>query len=137
MSPEIRINGQLIADTPDKTGTYTTTAGKPIYVDVEGIEASWSRQRVVIEAEEIGGQRVVGLTQEGRGISSDPKRGDGKLPEIEVVLHERPVRISYRDKHLWVERSMRTITLGDPRNRGYYTDRKRTYKNPYWIRDHG
>lgn len=127
MSPQIRINGELIADVPDETGLYQAIDNSPLWINLDGIEARNNRQTVILEGSAIGGQRVVGLTQEGKGVSSDRKRGDGKQPTLEVRLQDRPIRISYQDR-----RPVDYVSLAPPRS-GYVWD-KRTYHNPRWIR---
>ena len=132
MSPKIWANGDLVAEDPsDETGMCKMLDGSPLYVNSDGIEASNQHQEIIIEAEQLGGRRTIGLTQEGIGRSSDLKRGDGKEPEILILLNDRPIRISYRDQ-VWVERGK---TMGDPRGGGYYVESKRTYLNPRWIRN--
>ncbi|MBI4036356.1 hypothetical protein HY386_00565 [Candidatus Daviesbacteria bacterium] len=131
MSPEIRINGQLVADVPDETGPYHMLDGSPLYVDVSGIEARQNRQILVVESPAVGGRRVIGLTQEGKGATDKLRKGgDGKQPILAVTLCERPIRISYWDK-VYVERAR---TLGGPNEGGYYQEVKRTYHNPRWMR---
>lgn len=136
MSPEIRINGALIADVPDETGNYETLDGNVVMLSMEGIEARNKRQVVGIYIPGVSGVgkntlvRTAGLTQEGKGSSANIKRGgDGQEPVIDVTLHDRPIRVSYRDQ-VWVER-MRT--LAGPSG-GYYREVKRTYHNPRWMR---
>lgn len=132
MSPEIRINGKLVADVPDETGLHQMLDGSPLYVDVNGIEARNDKQIMILEGPNIGGRRIVGLTQEGKGSTANPKKGgDRKDPPLEVMLHGRPIRVSYHDRK-WVPHR----TLGDPRGGGYM-DSKRTYYNPRWIRGYG
>lgn len=129
MSPEIRISGQLVASVPDESGLYEALDGTPLRVDSSGIEAKNGRQPLILEGTAVGGLRIVGLTQEGKGRSSDPQRGDEKQPPLEVVLHHRPIRISYLDK-VWHD----SRSLGQPRG-GYWTKaRQRTYYNPRWMR---
>lgn len=129
MSPEIMINGKLVADVPDKTGSYQMLDGSPLYVDVSRIEARNSRQVIVLDGPVIGGRRVIGLSQEGKGDTNNPKRkGDRKDPALAVILHDRPIRISYRN---W--REVNNRSLAEPRGRSYVLD-KRTYYNPRWIR---
>ncbi|GEM_PF-2726107 len=130
MSPRIWRDGDLVADVVDETGMHEMLDGSPLYVNVDGIGAYNDWQPIIVEAKQLGGRRTVGLTQEGKGRSSDPKRGDGMEPEVHVLLNDRPIRISYRDQ-VWVER---TATLASPRPGGYYIESKRTYHNPRWIR---
>ena len=135
MAPEIWIGKNLIASVLDKTGMHKTVNGKPLYVNVDRINADWDRQKIILEADEIGGRREIGLTKKGKGVSSDRKLGDGKLPEIVVRLDSRPIRDSYRDNYVLV---VREESLGDAGYKGYYnTSRKRTYRNPYWIKNRG
>lgn len=130
MSPEIRVNGKLVASVPDKTGLHQALDGTPLYVDLDKIDAYQKRQPIIVEGSSVGGRRIVGLTLEGRGNAANRKRGgDGKQPNLEVTLHDRPIRISYSDK-IWVEH---TRTLAGP-NGGYYKQVKRTYRNPRWVR---
>ena len=132
MSPEIRVNKDLIASVPDETGWYQTISGKPLHIDVDGIDAnSKGKQKIIIRADEVGGMRVLGLTAEGIGNSSDPKRGDQKLPEVKVTLLDKPIRITYRRSEWHDSRSL-------AETRGEYSRKyKVTYKNPRWTRGHG
>lgn len=133
MSPIIRINGEIIADIPDESGLHQTATGNPLVVDLSGIEARNKRQIVVLESPDIGGRRVVGLTQEGRGRSDMMKKGgDGREPAIEVVLHDRPIRVSYLDKR-WVEPKTHWGIWG-LRHNGFWERSKRTFPNPRWMR---
>lgn len=127
MSPEIRIDGQLVANVPDTTGSYQALDGSSLRVDSNGIEARNDQQVLILEGLVVGGLRIVGLTQEGKGCSSDRKRGDGKQPSLEVLLHDRPIRVSYtryeeRDRYSFVP----------PHT--YRDWSKRTYYNPRWMR---
>lgn len=131
MSPEIRINGRLVADVLNETGWYQALDGSSLYVDVNLIEAKGSRQLLRLDGLSVGGVRVVGLTQEGTGNSGNAKKGgDRREPTLEVSLHDRPIRISYRDR-VWHERPR---TLAGPNGGGYYREVKRTYHNPRWMR---
>lgn len=134
MSPEIRhANGDLIASVIDETGWHETVKGNPLYVNVDGINAYGDWQPLIVETEEIGGRRLIGLTQQGLGNSADRKRGDRKSPHITVALLDRPIRVSYRDM-VWHERPR---TLAGPNGGGHYEEHKRTYRNPRWVRGHG
>lgn len=133
MSPEIKIGEDVIASVIDETGMHQTVNGNPLYVNVDGIDAYNDWQTLILECEEIGGRRVIGLTQEGLGDSADRKRGDGKTPHITVALLDHPIRISYRDK-IWHKH---TRTLAGPNDGGYYVYSKRTYRNPRWMKGHG
>ena len=124
MSPDIRIDGRLIASVPDETGCYLTIDGKPLYVNVDGIDAYAKRQRIILEAEEIGGKRELGLTHEGIGNSST-RRGDKKSPELDVRLLDRPIRVTYSERY--------TDVYADRVWRG----ERRTRYNPRWIKGHG
>jgi len=135
MSPEIRIGKNVVAKVPDETGVHAMLDGTPVYVNVDAIEASNRKQQVIVETEALGGRRTVGLTQEGIGHSNDPKRGDGKQPEITVLLENRPIRISYTDR-LWIQHSRRSLADVNVRG-GYIKMSKRTYKNPRWVKGHG
>lgn len=130
MSPEIRINGQLIADVPDETGWHQALDRSPLYVNVDRIEASNDRQILGLEGSSVGGQRIVGLTQEGKGNSNNLKRGgDGKEPTLDVILHDRPIRVTHGHR-VW--RDIRSLAV--PRAREYvYVDR-RIYHNPRWMK---
>lgn len=131
MSPEIKIDGQLIVSSPDKTGICTALDGTYLYIDVDGINANKKTQKLVIEGPSVGGKRVIELTQQGIGESSHPKRGDGLKPDISVTLQERPIRVSYRDKELVPAHSW-----GNPSGPAWKSS-KRTYINPYWVSNHG
>ncbi len=98
MSPEIRIDGQLIADTPDETGWHKTITGGDIYIDVDGIGAANLIQNLTIISPLIAGrpggnnergERVVQLGPSGRGSQELPK---GRM--LKVILKERPIRKS-------------------------------------------
>ena len=131
MSPEIRIDGKLVADVPDQSGLHQALDGSPLWIDVSGIEASNRKQIIVLDGLVIGGKRIIGLTQEGKGNSNNSKKGgDRKSPTLEVTLHERPIRVTYSR---WVRAGS---NLADPRRCSYYEDR-RTYYNPRWMRSHG
>lgn len=132
MSPQIRINGELVADVPDETGLYQALDGNTLWIDLSGIEARNSRQTVILEGSTIGGQRIVGLTHEGKGNSSDRKRGDDKEPTLEVILQDRPIRVSYQDKY-WSEPASKWGMWGKGRL-GHWEYPRRTYHNPKWIR---
>lgn len=125
MCPEIRVEGKLIADVPDETGMHQTLNGKPLYVNVDGIDANRQKQEIILSSKEIGGRRILGLTLEGIGSSSDRKRGDGKLPQISVTLLSRPIRVTYSPL---VPDAYAGYQIRDPRQ---------THKNPYWIRGQG
>lgn len=128
MSPEISIYGKVVANVPDETGLYQMLDGSPLHVDVSRIEVRNDKQILVLEGSAIGGRRVVGLTQEGKGSTSKTKKGgDGKQPPIEVTLHDRPIRVSY-SRYVRAD----TYSLAD-RQSSYYEDR-RTHYNPRWIR---
>lgn len=128
MSPEITIYGQVIANVPDITGLYQMLDGSPLHVDVTNIEARNTKQVLLLEGPAIGGKRVIGLTQEGKGGTSNTKKGgDGKQPSIEVSLNDRPIRVSY-SRHVRSDYS----SLAAPRS-SYYEDR-RTHYNPRWVR---
>lgn len=131
MSPEIRMDGRLVADVPDETGDYQMLDGSSLCVDVSLLDAHQERQLILLEGSAIGGKRVVGLTLEGKGNSRNTKKGgDKKEPILDITLHDRPIRISYRDQ-VWVER---VRTLAGPNRGGYYQEVKRTYYNPRWMR---
>ena len=131
MPPEIMIGDKLIARVPDETGTYQTLSGKGLYVNVDSVDANNKKQIVILDAEEIGGKRVLGLTHEGIGNSNDPKRGDQQLPTISIKLSDRPIRISYKRRE-WIN----SHSLGNPRG-GRYREYKDTHKNPHWTKGHG
>lgn len=131
MAPEIIANNNIIADVPDKTGIYNTLKGSTIYVNTDLIDADAKKQIIILESDEIGGRRKLGLTQQGIGNSNDRKRGDKKDPEVSVSLLDRPIRITYRRTE-WVS----SKSLGDPSG-GQYKERKETYKNPRWTRGNG
>ncbi len=122
MSPEIRINGKLVANVPDETGMHQTLESKPLYVNVDDIDAYAKRQRIILEAKEIGGRRELGLTHEGVGNSSN-RRGDKKSPELDVKLLDRPIRVTYSRWH--------SDQYGNA-----WRDKRQTQHNPKWIRSH-
>lgn len=88
MAPEIWRGEKLVANVPDETGMHKTLSGKPLYVNVDLLDAFGST-RIELEAEEIGGKRAFNLdsdgTGEGRGSEKKSK------PPIRVVLLERPI----------------------------------------------
>lgn len=124
MSPEIRINGELVASVPDETGIHQKLDGKPLYVNVDGIDSYARRQRIILEAEEIGGRRELGLTLEGVGNSNDRRRGDKKSPEISVRLLNRPIRVTY------------SKLISDIYG-GLWRGPRETHRNPRWVKGHG
>lgn len=124
MSPEVKANGKVIANVPDETNTYETIAGKPLYVNVDGINADAERQPVIVEGEEVGGRREIGLTLQGIGNSNDRRRGDKRSPEVEVRLSDRPIRVTYSP--------LRSDGYG-----GIWRDFRQTHKNPRWVLGHG
>ena len=131
MSPKIWANGNLVANIiSDDTGRREMLDGSPVDINTDQIEATRDKQIIIVTSDQLGGRRVIGLTQEGRGSSSDPKRGDGLEPELHVLLSDSPIRISYRDQ-VWHERPR---TLAGPNDGGWYEEHKRTYLNPRWIR---
>ncbi len=135
MSPEIRVEGWLLADIPDVTGWHLTNEGTLLHINLDGIDADGNRQLAIINSIETGGPRVVGLTQEGRGSSTSLKKGgDGKEPVVEVILHDRPIRVTYSPRILGTESLVVTdwgVYLG------YHQGERRTIKNPRWMRGHG
>lgn len=129
MSPEIEIDGQLVADVPDETGLHQMLDGSPLHVDVSGIEATNSRQVIILEGPAIGGRRVVGLTQEGKGNSNNSKKGgDGEHPTLKVTLRDRPIRVSYNQR---VE--VDSVSLAPPRESRIIW-RRITHHNPRWAK---
>jgi hypothetical protein len=131
MSPEIRINEELVANVPDDYGAYIAIDGTSLLVDSRQLDARGEIQRLILEGPAVGGRRIVGLTLEGKGNSGNIKKGgDGQEPTLDVTLLNRPIRVSYWKKH-WVERT--NMPMGSPRE-GYYTEVKSTYRNPRWSR---
>ena len=124
MSPEIYIDGKLVADVPDETGMHQTLNGAPLYVNIDNINADAKRQRIILEAEDIGGKRELGLTLEGLGNSNDRRRGDKKSPEISVRLLCRPIRVTYSK-------------LYSNQYGGLWRGIRETHKNPRWVKGHG
>ncbi|MEX2007171.1 MAG: hypothetical protein WD992_00135 [Candidatus Levyibacteriota bacterium] len=124
MSPEIRRNGQLIARVPDETGIHTTLNGKPLYINVDLINADANRQLVIVDSQETSGLRILGLTQQGIG-SSNHRGGDKKSPEISVRLLDRPIRVTYSRLEK-AEYEMYPV-------RGT----RQTLRNPRWMKGHG
>lgn len=124
MSPEIRRDGQLIASVPDETGWYLTLTGKLLHVSTDGIDAHAKRQKIILESEEIGGRRELGLTHEGVGNSSK-RRGDKKSPELDVRLLDRPIRVTYSERYTDVYAAR--VDRGE----------RQTRYNPRWVRGHG
>ena len=132
MSPKIWRNGDLIADVIDETGTHEMLDGKPIYINVDGIDAQKRKQLIIIEAEELGGRREFGLTLEGIGKSWDLKRGDGKQPELGIVLNDRPIRVTYSASLGWEDDGdVYSLEPLPPPRRAL----RETRLNPRWIRN--
>ncbi len=110
MSPEIRMNGELIADVPDDYGYYPTLDGNShVLVDSRQIDANKTKQILILGGSAIGERRIIGLTNEGKGSSSNTKRGgDGKEPILDVILRDRPikrVRNTYTSRNpMWIRR---------------------------------
>lgn len=130
MSPEIRKNGELIADVPDDYGAYTDRDGKSLLVDSRQLDARGQVQRYIVEGPAVEGRRVVGLTLEGKGSSDSTKKGgDGQDPVIDIILHNRPIRLTTTERVL----HERPRTLAGP-NGDYYEKVRSTYRNPHWIR---
>ncbi len=130
MSPEIRVNNNLIANIPDETGTYKTFEGNIIYVNIDQIDADAKKQIIVLESNEIGGRRVLGLTHQGIGNSRDRKRGDKKDPEISVSLLSKPIRVTF-SKRIICDPTYDPLGLYDRRGPS------QTVRNPRWIRGNG
>jgi len=133
MSPEIKVNGVVIADVPDESRWYTANDGSQLLVDVSLIEARNRRQILVLQGDAVGGidvKRLVGLTQEGKGSSANiNKGGDGKLPVIEATLQKHPIRVTYSHK-IWKENH----SLAGPNGGHYGYEDRRTVYNPWWMR---
>ncbi len=131
MSPEIRVDDQLIAIVPDRTDDHILDDGSALMINVDAINALARKSSIILQGKRVGGIRILGLTQEGTGDSDDPNRGDGLQPRVSVTLLERPIRVSYKRRetkhdHTWGG-------LGAVRER-VYTER---HPNPYWIRGNG
>ncbi len=136
MSPDIKVNGELVANVPDKTGIYETLDGNLVSLSMDGIEARNKRQvvRILFHGGLVRDEslRVIGLTQEGIGSSANTKKGgDGKEPLVEVTLHDRPIRVTYNPR-VWVNDEHLTGGPGSC----YYEERV-TRHNPRWVRGHG
>lgn len=121
MSPEIRIDGHLIADTPDETGWHKAINGGDIYIDVDGIGADNLLQNLTVISPLIAGrpgsstergERIVQLSPSGRGSQELPR---GRM--LKVVLKERPIRES--TQHVSGIRKGRTNIV---------------WRNPHWTR---
>lgn len=124
MAPEIWIGEKLVAKVPDETGMHETLSGKPLRVNVDKIDA-FNNTRIILDAEEIGGKRVLDLSWDGTGEGQGSKR-KGK-PPIRVVLLYRPIRTTVirftdGDESLYME---------------FDSDHKETYRNPYWVKKRG
>jgi hypothetical protein len=130
MSPEIKINGKLIADVPDETGLHKALDSSPLYVNVDHLDAHGERQLLIVEGPAISGRRLVSLTQEGVG-SSDRKGGDKKEPRLDAILHDRPIRVTYSPR-VWPNDEHLTGGWGS-----YYYEDRVTRHNPRWVRGHG
>lgn len=135
MSPEVKINGRLVADVPDETGWHQALDGTPLYVDVSLIEAKGNRQILGLNGLSVGGVRVVGLTQEGKGNSGNSKKGgDGKEPALDIALHDRPIRVSYSPR---IGEPILVVTGMGDLYLGYRRGERRTLRNPRWVKGHG
>lgn len=132
MSPKIWVGENLVADVIDQTGWHQTLDEKPLYVNVDLIDASKQQQRIILESERIGGIRIIGLNQEGRG-NSKSRRGDKKHPPIRVELQERPIRVTYSpvigietpDVYSMLWGGLEPTPIRGPRE---------TLMNPRWVR---
>ncbi len=132
MSPEIRIKGKIIADVPDDTGWHRARDGTPLYINTDSINADGEWQLIQLMGSSVGGIRMVGLTLDGRGESGKTNKGsDGKTPNLEVTLHDRPIRVTYNPR-VWVNDEHLT---GGPES--YYYKERVTRHNPRWVRGHG
>ncbi len=130
MSPEIKVNGEIVAVVPDDYGVYTDRNGKSLLVDSRQLDARGEIQRLILEGPGVGGRRVVGLTLEGKGNSANLKKGgDGQDPILDVILCDRPIRLTTTERVL----HERPRTLAGP-NGDYYVKVRSTYRNPRWMR---
>lgn len=136
MAPDIYVYGKKIAEVPDDTGTYPTLNGGTIYVNTDQIDADAKKQIITLESDEIGGKRVLGLTQQGIGNSKDRKRGDKKDPEISVSLLNKPIRVSYNKTVSDRTYSNCNFDYGVGDKRASHEERM-TLKNPRWIKRNG
>ncbi|KKQ96908.1 MAG: hypothetical protein A3C27_00635 [Candidatus Levybacteria bacterium RIFCSPHIGHO2_02_FULL_39_36] len=91
MSPEIIINEKLIADLPDKTGTYPTQMGD-IKVDMSLFHPTNQKNEIVLSGNGLKGRvssstengiRRIQLNRKGKG-SQELKGGE----ELTVKLHD-------------------------------------------------
>lgn len=96
MSPEIRIDKELLADVPDRTGWFETVEGDSLFVDVNGINARNRVQTLILQTRRLEGheerrpplvRRVIELNPDGRGKQVLPH---GRT--LTVMLHHRPIR---------------------------------------------
>ncbi len=135
MSPDIYVEGRLIASVPDKTGLHEALDGSPLYVDVDRLDADQKRQLLIVEGPVVDGRRTIGLTLEGKGSTNKLKKGgDGEEPVIDAVLHDRPIRVTYSPKIKGSERLIGTLAGIIV---GYDRGAPRTLCNPKWVRGHG
>lgn len=133
MSPKIWANKKLIADVPDETGWHQTLEGSPLYVNVDLIDANKQQQRLILEANRIGGLRVIGLTLEGKGNSMNHRRGDGKTPPISVELNEKPIRVTHGTTLGW--EGSDDIYMTGRGDYGPIPGPRQTDMNPRWVRN--
>lgn len=135
MSPEIRINGKIIADVPDDTGWHQARNGTPLYVDTDLINADEEKQIIKLIGSSVGGARIVGLTLDGRGDSRKTKKGgDAQSPDLEVTLWDRPIRVTYSPR---VKGTEALVVANSFPYIGYHQEARRTLHNPRWVRGHG
>lgn len=131
MSPKIWINRNLVADVADETGWHQTLDGRPLYVNVDLIDAARQTQRLILEADRIGGLRIIGLTLDGKGNSQNHRRGDGKNPLLSVELNEGPIRYTHGTTPRW-EGSSDVYGGGGEHP---VSGPRQTDMNPRWVRN--
>lgn len=104
MSPELRINGKLIADLPDETGYYRTPVGE-IYINVENICGHKETDEIELRGEIIKGKtgratdngiRTIQLSEKGVGSQQL-----SKTEILTVTLKNRLIWRTHKVGTLW------------------------------------
>lgn len=132
---EIIINGQLVADVPDKTGEYLTINGERLYINVDEIDPQAKIQRIVLENVRLkgkshrptanaSGNRILELSNDGTGFQLLPKGGD-----LTVRLGHRPIyEVTHAENKL-------TLNCGDGIREITHQVSYVSWVNPYWKKD--
>jgi len=104
MSPEIRINGELIADLPDETGHYQTPVGE-LYCNIDGIGQGEEAQEIILQGQRLNGKqgrktetglRKVQLSRKGTGSQQL-----SPTETLEVSLRNQPISKDHKIGTMW------------------------------------